>query len=173
MTPRPSCACSRRSNSSASGSRTTARSCAGTCRRPTCETSPRAASRPCPTFWREGLRRGELVPLFEELRSSEARHQARHGRQRARRLATRCAARPRTRARDRGLLRRPAADDAAVRARHRRGRRVLDDLPQRHTQPQHPEDAEARRLPRAGGARQRDRRRSRPSPPCSPLAMPP
>lgn len=25
-----------------------------------------------PTFWREGLRRGELVPLFEELRSSEA-----------------------------------------------------------------------------------------------------
>lgn len=24
-----------------------------------------------PTFWREGLRRGELVPLFEELRSSE------------------------------------------------------------------------------------------------------
>src|SRR5687767_8531769 len=25
-----------------------------------------------PTFWRDGLRRGELVPLFEELRSSEA-----------------------------------------------------------------------------------------------------
>jgi len=25
-----------------------------------------------PTFWREGLRRGELVPLFEELRSPEA-----------------------------------------------------------------------------------------------------
>src|SRR5688500_19599371 len=25
-----------------------------------------------PTFWREGLRRGELEPLFEELRSSEA-----------------------------------------------------------------------------------------------------
>jgi hypothetical protein len=25
-----------------------------------------------PTFWREGLRHGELVPLFEELRSSEA-----------------------------------------------------------------------------------------------------
>ncbi len=24
-----------------------------------------------PTFWREGLRRGELVPLFEELRSDE------------------------------------------------------------------------------------------------------
>jgi hypothetical protein len=25
-----------------------------------------------PTFWREGLRRGDLVPLFEELRSSQA-----------------------------------------------------------------------------------------------------
>ena len=47
-----------------------------------------------PTFWREGLRRGELVPLFEELRSNEARDQARHGRQRPGRLATRRASAP-------------------------------------------------------------------------------